>query len=514
MSEQVPVASPQVVWFKRDLRIDDHAALSRATAAGPTLCLYAVELEFWQQPSNSDRQWQFVRECLESLDEQLKSLGTSLEVHVASVIQVLDAVYLRLGPFTLHSHQETGGLWTYARDRAVAAWCRDRGVTWREYAQNGVVRPVARRGQSFKEHWDAWVSSPLERLPSNPVWLEPAKDHRVLLLPTAVKTDPLPCDGRQKGGAQPAHKILQSFLAGRGQGYSANMSSPLTAERGTSRLSPHIAHGTLSLRQIAQTALRAKNVAPRGHWHNQLHNYVTRLWWHCSAMQNLENRPQMEVQAVVPAMEKLSRPMDAERFEAWRLGRTGWPLVDACMRLLHHTGWLNFRMRAMLVTTATHTLSLPWRPVADWLSQMFVDFEPGIHYTQIQMHSSMSGSPVLRIHNPTKQAIDLDPKGDFVRRWVPELAAVPDEWIFTPWLIPEGLRQEFGLVGEKDYPAPMVDFEQVHRSVKADITAIRSSSGLKSAQGFNERARQATPGRRKTASKPKEEKLSTQPTLF
>ncbi|HRM00056.1 MAG TPA: deoxyribodipyrimidine photo-lyase, partial [Acidovorax sp.] len=162
-----PSGPPQVVWFKRDLRVGDHAALAHASAAGPVLCVYAVELEHWHQPCISDRQWQFVRECLLSLDAQLKSLGTALEVHVAPVIQMLDVLYQRLGTFTLHSHQETGGLWTYARDRAVAAWCRDHGVRWHEYPQNGVVRPVSRRGRRFKEHWDAWAVAPLERLPSH-----------------------------------------------------------------------------------------------------------------------------------------------------------------------------------------------------------------------------------------------------------------------------------------------------------------------------------------------------------
>jgi deoxyribodipyrimidine photo-lyase len=513
-----PSGPPQVVWFKRDLRVQDHAALARATASGPVLCLFAVELDHWQQTCTSDRQWQFVRECLLDLDVQLTSLGTALEVHVAPVIQMLDAIYLRLGQFTLHSHQETGGLWTYARDRAVAAWCQDHGVRWHEYPQNGVVRPVSRRGRRFKEHWDGWVSKPLERLQPNPVWLEPARDQKVLLLPAAVKTDPLPCAGRQKGGLQPARELLDSFLDGRGQSYGANMSSPSTAEHGTSRLSPHIAHGTLSLRQIAQIALQAKKVAPRAHWHNQLHSYVTRLWWHCYALQGLENQPEMEHKALVPEMEQLSRPMDTARFDAWRLGRTGWPLVDACMRFLHHNGWLNFRMRAMLVTTATHTLSLPWRPVADWLSQMFVDFEPGIHYTQIQMHSSMAASPVLRLYNPVKQAIGLDPQGNFVRRWVPELAEVPDEWIFTPWLIPETFRREYGLVGDHDYPAPapapVVEFEQVHRAVKAEIAALRSREGLQAAQGFNERPRQAARGRRVNEAKPPDKKFSSQPTLF
>lgn len=164
---------PQVVWFKRDLRVEDHTALSRATAAGPVLCVYSVELDHWHQPCTSDRQWQFVRECLLSLDVQLSQT--------------------------------------------------------------------------------------------------------VMLLPTVIKTDPLPCAGRQRGGLQPARDLLESFLDSRGQGYGANMSSPATAEHGCSRLSPHIAHGSLSLRQIAQTTLQAREDAPRTHWHRHLHSYVTRL---------------------------------------------------------------------------------------------------------------------------------------------------------------------------------------------------------------------------------------------
>ncbi len=222
--KNTPAGPPQVVWFKRDLRVEDHTALARAAAEGPVLCVYAAELDHWHQPCTSDRQWQFVRECLLSLDAQLKSLGTALEVHVAPVIQMLDALYLRLGPFTLHSHQETGGLWTYARDRAVAAWCRDHSVHWHEYPQNGVVRPVSRRGRRFKEHWDAWAAAPLERLPADLLWLEPASYQTVLLLPRAIKTDSLPCPGRQKGGLQSARDLLDSFLDGRGQGYGANMS--------------------------------------------------------------------------------------------------------------------------------------------------------------------------------------------------------------------------------------------------------------------------------------------------
>ena len=496
----------QIVWFKRDLRVQDHTALARATRLGPTLCLYAVELEHWAQSCTSDRQWQFVRECVLSLDVQLEALGAGLEVQVAPAVDVLDTLYARLGHFTLHSHEETGGLWSYERDRAVAAWCNQRGVSWHEYPQNGVVRPVSRREGRFKEHWDAWSMSHLEMLPAQPVWLSPATGQTPALLPIAVRTDPLPCPGRQRGGLQAARDLLDSFLAVRGEGYSANMSATATAEEGCSRLSPHIAHGSLSLRQIAHTVRHANaNAAPK-HWHRQLHSYVTRLWWHCYWLQVLENKPDMEDRAQVPEMERLLRPMNLAHWEAWTTGRTGWPMVDACMRFLHHHGWINFRMRAMLVTVATQTLSLPWRPVSDWLAHLFVDFEPGIHYSQVQMHSSMSGNPVLRLYNPVTQARELDPQGSFVRHWVPELRSVPDSWIFLPWALPVEVRVRFGLVGEADYPLPVVDFEQVHREVKAELATLLSNLNNQAAKGFRERpGRTGVVRRRALAAKPKTE---------
>lgn len=496
MPELPAARGVQVVWFKRDLRVQDHTALARATAAGPTLCVYAIEREFWLQPSTSDRQWNFVRECLLSLDEQLRVLGSGLEVHDAPITIVLETLRARYGHFTLHSHMETGGLWTYKRDCSVARWCRQNGVSWHEYAQSGVVRPVSSRTQRFKAHWDAWMSQPLEALPKEPEWL-PASERPAPVLPATMKHDPLPCPGRQRGGLRPAQELLDSFLGGRGEGYSEHMSAPATAEHGCSRLSPHIAHGSLSLRKIFRAVDQARQGAKPTHWHRQLHRYVTRLWWHCYALQLLESNPMMEAQPLVSEMERLCRPMDEARFEAWQLGRTGWPMVDAWMRFLHHHGWLNFRMRAMLVTAATHTLALPWRPVADWLAHLFVDFEPGIHYTQIQMHSSMAASPVLRLYNPVTQARELDPTGSFVRRWVPELRGIPDSWILQPWALPDSVRTRWGLDGEAGYAKPLIDFESANRLAKAEISALRSAFGLQAAPGFNEGGgRQRSQGRK------------------
>jgi deoxyribodipyrimidine photo-lyase len=143
------------------------------------------------------------------------------------------------------------------------------------------------------------------------------------------------------------------------------------------------------------------------------------------------------------------------------------------MRYLIYHGWLNFRMRAMLVSVACYTLKLPWQPVSDYLATLFVDFEPGIHYPQIQMQSGTTGQQVLRIYNPVKQAQDLDPEGVFVRRWLPELTQVSNVWIFEPWRMPPQMRHRLGCT---DYPLPRVDFSLSHRDAKDEITLLRTGS--------------------------------------
>jgi len=135
----------QVVWFKRDLRVVDHEALSRASLLGPVLCFYQVEHEYWQLPDTSNRQWLFIRESLFDLAEQLQNIGGRLVLFEGNVEVALKQILCNFGHFTLHSHEEIGNLWTFERDQKVARWCRQEHVDWREYAQFGVVRPISKR---------------------------------------------------------------------------------------------------------------------------------------------------------------------------------------------------------------------------------------------------------------------------------------------------------------------------------------------------------------------------------
>lgn len=464
-----------VVWFKRDLRIVDHAPLAAAARAGRVLPLYIAEPALWAQPDASGRQWAFAAECLGELQTALAGLGQPLSVVVGDAVTILQRIHERHGIAALWSHEETGNGWTYARDRAVRRWAAAAGVPWREARQTGVIRPLRTRN-GWARAWESEMARPLT---DPPPALEPLTQRWPTRIPAGadlgLSVDP--CPERQPGGRAAALATLDSFLHRRGRDYRYRMSSPITAFDSCSRLSPHLAWGTLSMREVAQATrarqqdLRRAAPGPEvASWRASMVSFAGRQHWHCHFIQKLEDEPRIEFENLHLAYDGL-RPTqaDAARLAAWAEGRTGYPFIDACMRALDRHGWINFRMRAMLMSFASYHLWLPWRETGLHLARRFVDYEPGIHWPQVQMQSGTTGINTMRIYNPVKQAYDQDPLGRFVRAYLPELACVPDAFIHEPW------RWEHAAT--LAYPAPLVDNAAAGRAARDAIHAIRKSPG-------------------------------------
>lgn len=473
--------SYNVVWFKRDLRLHDHAALQQASRNAPVLCLYIIEPSLWAAADVATQHYRFLCECLFDLQAALRKRGGNLRIEVGEAVDVLDRLWHESAFDALFSHQETGNWLSYQRDLAVQAWCRARGLPWHEFPQFGVVRRLKNR-DVWQQQWEALIAEPCLDVPGCQ-WVN-APRSPVLPQPQAlglIQPDP---QQRQRGGRRQGIETLRDFLFDRCGSYRGGISSPLSAPTACSRLSPYLAFGCLSLREEVQASGRQIDALPSGDiCHVGLKAFVSRLYWHCHFMQKLESQPELEFTNMHRGYDGL-READWQptHFQALMDGRTGWPLVDACVAMLKHTGWLNFRMRAMLVSVASYPLWLHWQPVGTWLAQQFLDYEPGIHWSQMQMQAGTTGINTTRVYNPIKQALDHDPHGHFVRHWLSALRRVPKEWLFEPWRMPLKLQHQCGVVVGVDIPKPVVDFERASRQAKTRLYQIRGRAEVKAAK--------------------------------
>ncbi|MDQ7732634.1 FAD-binding domain-containing protein [Halomonas sp. SpR1] len=471
----------QVVWFKRDLRIHDHAPLGNAAMAGPVLPIFAIEPGQWQAPDSALRHWQFAADSLIDLSNALATLGLPLCIWQGDMVDLLNALKAHYGEFTLHAHQETGNAWSFERDKCVHQWCREHHVNWLEARQQGVVRGLTSRTghqSRWESHWETLMTAPTAAAPQNAQTAEGWQTFHHIdvdqLHSLTLGFDTTPCPERQLGGRSEGRALWRSFVAQRGRRYRGSLSKPLLAWEFGSRLSPHLAWGTLSMREVVQSLRRQREKhAAESQWARSLRAFTSRLYWHCHFIQKLESEPSIEHQTLHPALRGLrQRDPEHPNLIAWKHGQTGMPLVDACMRSLIATGWINFRMRAMLISYATFNLGLHWYEPALHLARLFTDYEPGIHYPQVQMQAGATGTNALRVYNPIKQAEDNDPDGEFVARWVPELAPLPLEWRAKPWTLPESLQKRFGFQPGEHYPLPN-DFEAEARHWKKMLYELR-----------------------------------------
>ena len=470
--------APHIVWFKRDLRLQDHAPLFEAAQQGaPIIPLYIVEPDYWRQPFAARRHWHFIHDCLSELDQGLQKLGQPLVVRVGAACEVVKSLHEQHGAATLWAHEETADLWTYRRDIALRRMCRSLGVTVHERPSNGVVR-----GLKSRDDWSAQRNQRVARpVTPKPDSLMPAPE--VALAPLPAKDDPLfgaPLTGlTQQGGRSAAIADLRSFLETRATGYLKHISAPGPSEHACSRLSAHLAWGTLSTREVVQALARRKaalSPLEKGRFARNLTAFGSRLAWRCHFIQKLEDQPSLETHCMHRAFEGLREPEHREDlFEAWKTGQTGVPFVDACMRSLIHQGWITFRMRAMLVSFASYQLWLDWRKTAPYMAGLFTDYEPGIHYSQFQMQSGVTGINAIRVYNPVKQGLDQDPEARFIKRWVPELAHLSAQAAHTPWAQDVTLFETD--TGDTAYPAPVVDLTQSAKAAKDKIATVRQSTG-------------------------------------
>lgn len=456
------------------------------------MCLYIYEPSVVSASDFGAFHLRFINDSLRELQQRLSQLGNRLLLRYGEAVEVLNEIHASAPFQILWSHEETGNAITYARDKAIASWARQKNIQWREIPQNGVVRRLQNR--------DGWAGKWQQRMRES-ITPEPSHIPMPKRLPQIPLQDAvlaanqldLSDDGQgvvQAGGQRVAELTLESFLAGRGQNYRSEISSPLSGASSCSRLSPYLAWGNISVRKVFQRSSERigelrndrglQNEPSTGVWLKSLSSFQSRLSWHCHFMQKLEDEPQIEFRNMNRGFDGLREAeFSEERFQAWCAGQTGYPMVDACMRALQQTGWINFRMRAMLVSFAAYHLWLHWQRPALHLAKLFVDYEPGIHYSQFQMQSGVTGINTVRIYSPAKQATDQDPNGVFIRRYVPELANLPDAYLAEPHHVTPMEQLMYGVQIGRDYPRPIVDHPTAYRQARDRILAVKGSQRVK-----------------------------------
>lgn len=467
-----------LVWFKRDLRLTDHQPLKRAIDAGlPVVLIYIFEPSLISAPQSDVRHWRFVWQSITDLNNQLKDYDVQIIPIHGEVLEVLNNLQSQLPIQSIYSHQETGLQITYDRDLAIAKWCEVNGVDWHESQYAGVTRGRSNR-KNWRKEWYTYMGKPLEHPDLKKAEVVPKVDlSNFQPLPEDILTEK---ERFQKGGPSLARKYLRTFLDERAKQYNTNISKPAASRKSCSRLSPYIAWGNLSMREVYQ-AMKAKKdeVTYKKH----LSSFGSRLRWHCHFIQKYEMEIRYESENINRGYDAIRTEWDEKKYLAWEQGQTGYPLVDACMRCVKATGYLNFRMRAMVVSFLTHHLWLDWKRGADYLAKQFLDFEPGIHYPQFQMQAGTTGINTIRIYNPVKQSKDNDPDAVFIKTWVPELVDLPVNFALEPWTLTEAEQLMYGFQLGQDYPKPIVDIKQTYKAATSQLYKMKGSKEVRKEAG-------------------------------
>jgi deoxyribodipyrimidine photo-lyase len=483
------VSKAAIVWFRQDLRLADNPALDAALQNHerviPVYIHACNEAEEWQDGAASC--W-WLHHSLKSLGASLRELGSRLILANGSSLDTL----LQLAGQAGADHIYWNRLYEphhIERDKAIKQALRERAIEVSSFNSTLIHEPweIAKKDGNpfrvFTPFWKACVKAGLHGTQHEPPENMPAVSNKVKslrltaleLLPT-IRWDKAFADHWQPGEAG-AHQSLDEFLEHAAGNYQDDRNRPDIM--GTSRLSPHLHFGEISPQQIIETTTHVININRTQGIVTNTDAFVREVGWREFAYHLLYHFPHTVERPLYERFENFPWEKNHSRnLEAWQQGQTGIPIVDAGMRELWHTGWMHNRVRMVVASFLTKNLLIPWQQGARWFWDTLVDADLASNTLGWQWTAGCGAdaAPYFRIFNPVTQAQKFDPDGDYIREWLPEIAALPDKYLAQPWSAPDDVLNEHGIRLGRDYPEPIVDLKATRERALERYKTIKNSA--------------------------------------
>tara|TARA_Y100001958_G_scaffold122643_1_gene89920 strand:+ start:408 stop:1823 length:1416 start_codon:yes stop_codon:yes gene_type:complete len=448
-----------LIILNRNLRLHDNPAMHFGSLRSNYLVIYLYDKTYWKGNGKSMRQLKFSNDCLAELNDGLKKFDSKVNIFEGTFDDLKIWIKKNFYDFFIHINHCTDI--KYFRD-GFSKFTDSFPGKINVYNDFGLQLNNFDR-DSWSRNWNKIMDSQILENPKKSKLKLDTKLLNFSSFSNKVKNSLVNLDNIQKGGSSQAYQLLESFLSERCKDYRVKMSSPIQSEQSCSRLSPHFTFGSISIREVYQILNKYYSKSQNK---SDLYSFKKRLYWHCHFIQKLHTEPELEFYSMHRMCDQLRLEQDDELIDKWFNGETGFPFLDACMKYLHRYGWINFRMRAMIMSFASYNLWQPWQKTSPLLAQLFTDYEPGIHISQVQMQSGVTGINLPRIYSVSKQSQDQDPDAIWIKSILPQLNEVDPKLVHTSEL-------------NNVYIPQIVDLKSSARDARERIWSIRKSDEFK-----------------------------------
>ena len=466
-----------IIIINRNLRILDNAALYYGSLRSNYIVVYLYDENYWKANGKSSRQLKFSNDCLKELNEDLREVNSKINIFEGDFVDLKNWIHANYKDYFIHMIHCTD-----------VGYFRDGYERFKNYFQKKIkiyddfgLQLDNFDRDTWSKNWNHIMHKEVLGSPK----ISRNKDEINLLdfesYLTKVNLNLKNLKSIQKGGASVANNLFESFLEHRCKDYRTKMSSPKLSEDTCSRLSPHFTYGSVSIRQVYQ---QLNKLLPSLSNKTDLYSFRKRLYWHCHFVQKLHTEPELEFNSMHRMCDDLRPKYDSEMIEKWIKVETGFPFLDACMKFLQTNGWINFRMRAMIMSFASYNMWQPWQKTSPLLAELFTDYEPGIHISQVQMQSGVTGINLPRIYSVSKQSMDQDPNANWIKSQIPELCDFDSESIHTAQLGESYLPQIINLKDSAKYARDRIWSIRKSKAFKNEAKLVYLRHGSRRKRNF------------------------------